>query len=102
MARLIDIDDIQSLPSILHLNIGDLLMVKASGGFVKKGESSIERLGPFILGVLQKDHSILSPIGSPGTVIFVARKIGQATIAVATGDPFFNPQLVELEIRINP
>lgn len=102
MARLIEIENVQQLRSPLSLRTGDVLMVKASGGFVQAGEGVVERLGPFMPGLMQNDQSILSPMGSPGTVMFLARHPGQATVAVVSGDPFFNPEHIGVDIRVDP
>lgn len=100
MARLIDVEDVQSLPNQLDLHTGDLLVIKASGGFVSDGETVVERLGPFVPGSLQTNGTILSPMGSPNTVLFWARQTGQATVSVSLGDPFFNPQLVQVVVHV--
>ena len=99
MARLIDVRD-QALPTQLSLRTGDVLVVSASGGFVSEGKPVVERLGPFIVGSLQPDGTILSPMGSPNTVLFWARQTGQATITVSLGDPFVNPQPTEVTVRV--
>lgn len=100
MARLIEVGDAQSLPPQLSLRTGDLLVVRASGGFVSDGETIIERLGPFVPGSLQADGTILEPIGSPSTILFRARQTGRSTLSVSLGDPFFNPQLVQVVLHV--
>lgn len=103
MAQLIEIDDVNALPSPLTIHIGDVLVVRASGGSIVTGETRIERLGPFITGLpIGDSSSLLSPMGSPNTIMFLARSIGPATIEVATGDPYFNPQFTRVEVQIDP
>ena len=103
MAQLIEIDDVNALPSPLTIRIGDVLLVRASGGNIVTGEASIERLGPFITGLpLSDSNEILSPMGSPNTLMFVARSAGFATIEVATGDPYFNPQFTRVDVQVDP
>lgn len=103
MAQLIEVDDVNALPSPLTIRIGDVLVVRASGGNIVTGEASIERLGPFITGLpIGDSNELLSPMGSPHTVMFLARGSGPATIEIATGDPFFNPQFIRVEIQVEP
>ena len=103
MAQLIEIDDVNALPSPLTIRIGDVLLVRASGGNIVTGEACIERLGPFITGLpTGGSNELLSPMGSPNTIMFLARNAGPATIEVATGDPYFNPQFTRIEVQVDP
>ncbi len=92
-----------ALPSLLTIHIGDVLVVRASGGSIVTGEARIERLGPFMTGLpIGNSNEMLAPMGSPNTIMFLARSTGPATIEVATGDPYFNPQFTRVEIQVDP
>lgn len=107
MARLIEIQNTDLLPSALLLQTGDLLWFAASGGYVRSNDGDefeaavvVEMLGAFVQSVIGTNGQILSPIGAPNTVLFVARRPGRATIEVITGDPFSQTQTVVLNITV--
>jgi hypothetical protein len=62
----------------------------------------IEILGPFLPAVVGDNGQILSPMGAPNAVWFLARRPGRATIDVVTGDPWQAPQTTTLDITIEP
>lgn len=99
MAQLIEAGP--PLPSQIHLTTGDVLLVKASGGHLRSGFEAVEMLGVFSPAILRPDGSPLSPMGSPNTVLFLAKEQGRAAIDVVTGDPFFSPQTVEVELVVD-
>jgi hypothetical protein len=100
MGRLIDVQDAAALPSSLRLGVGDVLVFSASGGHVRSGAGVIEILGAFIPGVLRENGEIVSPMGAPNTVLFLARRPGRATIDVVTGDPYHASRSTTLEITV--
>lgn len=102
MARLIEVQDARALPSRLTLRVGDLLTCGASGGHVRSGAGIVEMLGPFLPGVLTESGEALSPEGAPNTVLFLARRPGQAEIDVVTGDPWRAPRAIPLQITVDP
>jgi hypothetical protein len=57
----------------------------------------VEIVGPFLPGVLREGGEILSPMGAPNAVLFLARRPGRAAIDVVTGDPRHAPQTMPLE-----
>jgi hypothetical protein len=102
MARLIEIQHAQGFPPSLTIQVGDVLAFGATGGHVQSGANVIEILGPFLPAVVGDNGQILSPMGAPNAVWFLARRPGRATIDVVTGDPWQAPQTTTLDITIEP
>jgi hypothetical protein len=102
MARLIEIDKPQELPARILIDVGDVLLFKASGGRVRSGATAVETLGPFIPGLLGNRGEILSPMGAPNTILFVARHPGHATIDVITGDPWRKSRSTVIDVDVEP
>jgi hypothetical protein len=100
MGRLIEVQHAQDLPTRLTIRVGDLLLFGATGGHVHSGAEVVEILGPFIPGVVGNDGQILSPMGAPNTVLFLARRPGRVTIDVVTGDPWHAPETTALDITV--
>lgn len=100
MARLIEVQDARMCPSPLTVRPGDVLLFRAAGGRVRSGGEVVELLGPFLQAVVGDDGNILTPMGPPNTVLFRARRPGQALIDVVTGDPFYTPQTTSLGISV--
>ncbi len=102
MGRLIEVQHAQDLPTSLTIRVGDVLVFGATGGHVYSGAEVVEILGPFLPGVLGDDGQILSPMGAPNAVLFLARRPGRATIDVVTGDPWHTPETTALGITVEP
>jgi hypothetical protein len=100
MARLIDVPDVRHCTSPLPLGIGDVLRVRASGGRIASGGDVVEMLGPLIDAVVGNDGTVLTPMGAPNVVLVRARRPGQATIEVITGDPWRRAQATTLVITV--
>ena len=100
MGRLIQVEQVQALPPSLALRVGDALLCVASGGHVQSGGDVVRILGPFVPGVLADNGEILSPMGAPNAVLYLARRPGRATIDVVTGDPWHGPETTTLEIAV--
>lgn len=100
MARLIEIQNVQSLPAEIILHVGDLLLVKVSGGQVISETKAIKIIGPFIDSLLLDDGEIISPMGAPNTIMLFARQPGQAQLEIIVGDPWFGPKIKKLEIVV--
>ena len=100
MGRLIEVQQAQELPPRLTLQVGDMLVCGATGGHVHAGTDVIELLGPFVPGILGDTGQIMSPMGAPNTVLFLARRPGQATIDVVTGDPWRAPQTTTVDLTV--
>jgi hypothetical protein len=102
MSRLIEIEPSQDLPTSLNICVGDLLKFWACGGRVESGAEACEMLGPFLTGVLGTNEELLSPQGAPNVIMFLARRPGQATIDIITGDPWHATQTATLKLNIGP
>jgi hypothetical protein len=100
MARLIEIQRWQDIPGHLTVKRGDVLLFRATGGYVKSGTETVATLGHFVSGVLANNGELLFPAGTPDTVLFQARERGRATIGVVTGDPFREPRTTTLDITV--
>ena len=101
MGRLIEIQAEQSLPPTLAVRVGDLLMIEASGGHVRSGVEAVELLGIFLRSVMGDNQQVLSPMGVPNAVMFIARRPGSAKIDIVTGDPWHDPKTVVLELIVS-
>jgi hypothetical protein len=88
LPRIIEIHHPKSCPPSLEVKVGDLLVFGATGGHVRSGPEVVQFLGPFLTGTVGKDGKVITPMGTPSTVIFLARGAGTATIDVVTGDPW--------------
>jgi hypothetical protein len=99
MARLIEIQDKQDIPDSLTVKQGDVLLFRATGGYVKSGAEVVGLIGHFVSGVFANGE-LLFPAGTPDTVLFQARKLGRATIDVVTGDPYRAPRTTAIEIMV--
>ncbi|SRR6266404_5433430 len=100
MSRLIEIQHVQDIPANLTLKLGDVLLFRATGGWVQSDTEIIEILGHFLSGVLANNGELLFPAGAPDTVLFQAKKPGRATIDVVTGNPYRAPRTTTLDITV--
>ena len=98
MGRLIEVQDAQACPSPLTVHQGDVLLVRATGGHVRFGGDVVEMWGPFLPAVLGDNGDILTPMGTPNTLLFRVRRPGRAMIDVVTGDLWHAPQTITLGI----
>ena len=99
MGRLIEVQNTLNVPSNLSLQVGDILLFKATGGHVLSG-TVVEMLGAFLEAILADNGNILTPMGAPNTVLFRALRPGRATIDVVTGDPWQAVQTTTLAITV--
>lgn len=84
------------------MHVGDLLVFGAAGGHVRSGAEVLERLGPFVPGAVGTDGQVLSPMGAPNTLLFLARSPGSAHIEVVRGDPWGTPGEVQMLVTVEP
>jgi hypothetical protein len=84
----------------MTITVGDVLFFRATGGHVHSGAEVVEILGPFVRGVVGDNGQIISPMGAPNRVLFLARHPGRATIDVVTGDPWHVPKTTALTITV--
>ena len=100
MSRLIDIQpDQQDLPAELVVEVGDVLRFAATGGHVRTG-TGIKLVGILSHGVLGTNGRVLSPMGAPGIVLFIAKAPGSAVIDIVTGDPWTSPSTLVLNVLV--
>jgi hypothetical protein len=102
MGRLIEVQQVQSAPPNLTIRVGDVLAFGATGGHVRSDGDVIEILGPFLPATLADNGQIVSPMGTPSVLWFLARRPGRATVDVVTGDPWQAPQTTPLDITVEP
>lgn len=102
MGRLIEIQHVQVVPPSLTLEAGDVLIFDATGGRVQSNSGVMEFLGPFLPGVIGDNGQILSPMGTPNTILFLARRPGRATIDVVIGEPWNASRTITLDITVKP
>jgi hypothetical protein len=100
MARLIEVERPEACPSPLAIRVGDMLLIRATGGRVRRGGSVVELLGPFLQAVVGTGGSVMAPEGPPGAVLVRARRPGVATVEVFTGDPWRAPRTTSLKVNI--
>jgi hypothetical protein len=100
MGRLIEVQPVQDLPVSLTIGVSDALLFTATGGHVRSGSDVVEILGPFNPGVLGDNGRVLSPMGAPNRILFIARQPGRATIDVVTGDPWRVPDTTALILTV--
>src|SRR6266852_2596509 len=100
MSRLIEIQHGQDIPASLTVKSGDVLLFRATGGWVQSGSEVVEVIGHFVAGVLANNGELLFPAGAPDTVLFQAKTPGRATIDVVTGDPYRASRTTTLDITV--
>jgi hypothetical protein len=100
MARLIEIEHVQKVHSNLTLEVGDVVLFKATGGHVQSGAEAVEMVGMFNPAVVGDNGRIFSPLGAPNTVLFRALRAGMAVVDVVTGDPWGPRQVTVLNITV--
>jgi hypothetical protein len=102
MNRFIDIrPDDEGLPSGLVITVGDVVRFTATGGRIRSG-TGVELLGILSDSVVGTGGVVLTPLGPPTAVLFLARSPGSAVVDVVTGDPFRSPATRSVVIRVEP
>ncbi|HML13338.1 MAG TPA: hypothetical protein VK456_08540 [Xanthobacteraceae bacterium] len=88
MGRLIEVQDPTSVQEGLTIEVGDVLLFRATGGRIRSGADAVELLGPFVESVVGTNGQIFSPTAPPNTLLLRASHPGQADVEVVTGDPW--------------
>jgi hypothetical protein len=102
MSRFIDIrPDEEGLPPELVITVGDVVRFTATGGRIRSG-TGVELLGILSDSVVGTGGAVLTPLGPPAAVLFLARSPGSAVVDVVSGDPFGSPATRSLIIRVEP
>jgi hypothetical protein len=100
MSRLIEVERPEDCPSPLVIRVGDVLLLRATGGRVRRGGSVVQLLGPFLQAVVGTAGGVMVPEGPPGAVLVRARRPGVATVEVFTGDPWHRTRTTRLEVHV--
>jgi hypothetical protein len=99
MARLIEIQHVKDCPARLAIQVGDLLLIAASGGRIQSG-AAVELWGPYLPAVAATTGEIVAATGSPNAIALRAREIGGAVVEVFIGDPWHETQTTVLLITV--
>jgi hypothetical protein len=99
MGRLIEVGHVVDLPAALVVQVGDLLLFRATGGRVQSG-SGVTNLGSFVASTLAADGQVLSAVGAPDATLFHASEPGRALIELFTGDPWHEPRRTILAVEV--
>src|SRR5208283_4095440 len=101
MGRLIEVPHIGDLPAEVVVQVGDLLLFRATGGRVQSG-AGLVALGSFVAGVIASDGRTISAMGAPAATLFRAMEPGRALIDLFTGDPWREPRRTTLAVEVQP
>jgi hypothetical protein len=99
VARLIEVRGVVDLPPELVVQVGDVLLFRATGGIIRSG-AGVTTLGSFVAGTLTGDGLVLSPVGAPDATLFYASEPGRALIDLFTGDPWREPRRTTVTIEV--
>src|ERR1700737_169419 len=99
MGGLIEVRGVVDLPAELVVQVGDLLLFRATGGRVQSGTGVIN-LGSFVAGTLTGDGQILSSAGAPDATLFHASEPGRVLIELFTGDPWREPRRTTVAVDV--
>jgi hypothetical protein len=99
MGRLIEVPRVVDLPPELIVEVGDLLLFRATGGRVQTG-AGVTNLGSFVIGSLTEDGKVISAVGAPDATLFQASAPGRALIDLFTGDPWHEPRRTTVAIEV--
>jgi hypothetical protein len=101
MGRLIEVPRVADLPAELFVQVGDLLLFRATGGRVQSG-AAVTNLGSFIAGALASDGNVIPAVGGPDATLFRAMEPGRAIIELFTGDPWHEPRRKAIVVEVEP
>jgi hypothetical protein len=101
MGRLIEVRRVVDLPAELVVQVGDLLLFRATGGRVQSGVG-VTHLGSFVAGALTGDGKVVSAVGAPDATLFHALEPGRALIDLFTGDPWRDPRRTTVTVEVRP
>jgi hypothetical protein len=99
MGRLIEMGRVVDLPAELVVQVGDLLLFRATGGRVQSG-TAVTILGSFVAGTVTDDGQVLSAMGAPDATLFQASEPGRALIELFTGDPWREPRRTTVTVAV--
>jgi hypothetical protein len=99
MGRLIEVRRVVDLPAELVVQVGDLLLFRATGGCVQSG-AGLTNLGSFVAGSLTGDGKVLSAAGAPDATLFHASEPGRVLIELFTGDAWREPRRTTVAVEV--
>jgi hypothetical protein len=99
MGRLIEVRRVIDLPAELVVQVGDLLLFRATGGRVQSG-SAVANLDSFVAGTLTGDGRVLAAAGAPDATLFHASEPGRVLIELFTGDPWHEPRRTTVAVEV--
>jgi hypothetical protein len=99
MGRLIEVRRVVDLPAELVVQVGDLLLFRATGGCVESG-AGLTNLGSFVAGSLTGDGQVLAAAGAPDATLFHASEPGSVLIELFTGDPWREPRRTTVAVEV--
>jgi hypothetical protein len=102
MPRRIEIQGGEDAPDVIRLIAGDVLSIAATGGHVRAGADVVDMIGAFLPAVCTAAGEVVTPMGAPGVVLFVARTAGSASLEIVTGDPWSSSQQKTIAIVVGP
>ena len=102
MGRLIDYQPAVAPGSRLTINVGDVVVIKASGARIQRGAKGVEIFGPLMSSVVGDTGEVFSPIGTPNTILIVARGVGHAILELTFGDLWRAPKRLTIDLEIAP
>jgi hypothetical protein len=101
LPRLIEVEQAQELPPRVTLEVGDLVRIGATGGWVEDGVS-LKYLGAFRTGYMRQVGRVIAHSGPPNATLFHAIEPGRARISLFTGDPYHHPGKITVEVDVQP
>ncbi len=99
MGRLVEVRSVIDLPAELVVQVGDLLLFRATGGRIQSG-TAVTNLGSFVAATLTSDGQVLSAQGAPDATLFLALEPGRVLVDLFTGDPWHDPRRTTLAIEV--
>jgi hypothetical protein len=99
MGRLIEVQRVVDLPPELVVQVGDLLLFRATGGRVRSGAGVIN-IGSFVAGSLTQDGNVVSAVGAPDATLFRVLEPGRALIDLFTGDPWHESHRTTVAVEV--
>jgi hypothetical protein len=96
---LIEVRRVVDLPAELVVQVGDLLLFRATGARVQSG-AGLTNLGSFVAGSLTGDGQVLSAAGAPDATLFHASEPGRVLIELFTGDPWREPRRTTVTVEV--
>ena len=100
MSRLIEVQLLGDYHAPLTVRVGDVLLVRATGGRVRDGSSAVELWGSYLPAVIDDTGAVVSPMGAPNALLVRACQPGSASLDLFSGDPWHTPRTTTLNISV--